>query len=63
MKKLALFGTSIGLATLVFLYTNSNVTTFATLDAEQEASMQHMFNAREGSVGGFDGAGGDCGCN
>lgn len=29
----------------------------------EEASMQHMFNAREGSVGGFGGAGGGCGCN
>lgn len=30
---------------------------------EEEASMQHMFNAREGSMGGFGGAGGGCGCN
>jgi hypothetical protein len=29
----------------------------------EESSMQHMFNAREGSVGGFGGAGGGCGCN
>lgn len=29
----------------------------------EEVSMQHMFNAREGSVGGFGGAGGGCGCN
>jgi hypothetical protein len=32
-------------------------------NAVEEASMQHMFNAREGSVGGFGGAGGGCGCN
>jgi uncharacterized protein YceK len=30
---------------------------------EEETGMQHMFNAREGSVGGFGGAGGGCGCN
>lgn len=30
---------------------------------KEETSMQHMFNAREGSVGGFGGAGGGCGCN
>ncbi len=29
----------------------------------EEVSVQHMFNAREGSVGGFGGAGGGCGCN
>lgn len=29
----------------------------------EETGMQHMFNAREGSVGGFGGAGGGCGCN
>ena len=29
----------------------------------EEASVQHMLNAREGSVGGFGGAGGGCGCN
>lgn len=28
-----------------------------------EIGQQHMFNAREGSVGGFGGAGGGCGCN
>ncbi len=28
-----------------------------------ESSVQHMLNAREGSVGGFGGAGGGCGCN
>jgi len=32
-------------------------------NAVEESSMQHMFNAREGSVGGFGGAGGGCGCN
>lgn len=26
-------------------------------------SQQHMFNSREGSMGGFGGAGGGCGCN
>jgi hypothetical protein len=30
---------------------------------EEQASMNHMFNAREGSMGGFGGAGGGCGCN
>lgn len=30
---------------------------------KEQASMNHMFNAREGSVGGFGGAGGGCGCN
>ena len=29
----------------------------------EETLKQHMFNAREGSVGGFGGAGGGCGCN
>ncbi len=29
----------------------------------EEVAAQHMFNAREGSVGGFGGAGGGCGCN
>jgi hypothetical protein len=29
----------------------------------EETGMQHMFNAREGSIGGFGGAGGGCGCN
>jgi len=29
----------------------------------EESGMQHMFNSREGSVGGFGGAGGGCGCN
>jgi hypothetical protein len=34
------------------------------LDSPKEnTSMNHMFNAREGSVGGFGGAGGGCGCN
>ena len=32
-------------------------------NAAEEASVQHMINAREGSVGGFGGAGGGCGCN
>jgi len=27
------------------------------------AAEQHMLNAREGSSGGFGGAGGGCGCN
>ena len=36
----------------------------ATIEnAKEETAMQHMFNAREGSVGGFGGAGGGCGCN
>ncbi len=36
----------------------------ALLDNPKEVtSMNHMFNAREGSVGGFGGAGGGCGCN
>jgi len=29
----------------------------------EDASIQHMLNAREGSVGGFGRAGGGCGCN
>ena len=29
----------------------------------EEIGKQHMFNAREGSVGGFGGGGGGCGCN
>ena len=29
----------------------------------EEVSVQHMFYAREGTVGGFGGAGGGCGCN
>lgn len=32
-------------------------------NALEEESVQHMLNAREGSVGGFGGAGGGCGCN
>ncbi len=30
---------------------------------KEQSGMNHMFNAREGSVGGFGGAGGGCGCN
>lgn len=30
---------------------------------QEQAGMNHMFNAREGSTGGFGGAGGGCGCN
>jgi hypothetical protein len=30
---------------------------------KEQAGMNHMFNAREGSSGGFGGAGGGCGCN
>lgn len=30
---------------------------------KEQAGMNHMFNAREGSMGGFGGAGGGCGCN
>ena len=30
---------------------------------KEQAGLNHMFNAREGSVGGFGGAGGGCGCN
>ncbi len=29
----------------------------------EEIGKQHMFNAREGSSGGFGGGGGGCGCN
>ena len=32
-------------------------------NVQEETGMQHMFDAREGSVGGFGGAGGGCGCN
>lgn len=32
-------------------------------NGKEQAAMNHMFNAREGSVGGFGGAGGGCGCN
>ncbi len=32
-------------------------------NSKESAAMNHMFNAREGSVGGFGGAGGGCGCN
>jgi len=32
-------------------------------NSAEESSVQHMLNAREGSVGGFGGAGGGCGCN
>ncbi|MBK7890343.1 MAG: DUF4266 domain-containing protein [Bdellovibrionales bacterium] len=30
---------------------------------KEQAGINHMYNAREGSVGGFGGAGGGCGCN
>ncbi len=30
---------------------------------QEQASVNHMYNAREGSVGGMGGAGGGCGCN
>lgn len=30
---------------------------------KEQAGQNHLFNAREGSVGGFGGAGGGCGCN
>lgn len=30
---------------------------------KETVSMNHMFNAREGTVGGLGGAGGGCGCN
>ncbi|MCM2281402.1 MAG: DUF4266 domain-containing protein [Bdellovibrionaceae bacterium] len=30
---------------------------------KETTAMNHMFNAREGSVGGLGGAGGGCGCN
>lgn len=32
-------------------------------NGQEQASINHMYNAREGSVGGFGGAGGGCGCN
>lgn len=32
-------------------------------NSKESAAMNHMFNAREGSTGGFGGAGGGCGCN
>lgn len=32
-------------------------------NGKESSSMNHMFNAREGSVGGLGGAGGGCGCN
>lgn len=32
-------------------------------NAREQAAMNHMFNAREGSSGGLGGAGGGCGCN
>ena len=32
-------------------------------NSKEASAMNHMFNAREGSVGGFGGAGGGCGCN
>lgn len=32
-------------------------------DPKEQAALNHMLNAREGSVGGFGGAGGGCGCN
>lgn len=36
----------------------------ALVESPKEQALQnHMFNAREGSVGGFGGAGGGCGCN
>lgn len=30
---------------------------------KERAGLNHMLNAREGSTGGFGGAGGGCGCN
>ena len=30
---------------------------------KEQAGLNHLYNAREGSVGGFGGAGGGCGCN
>lgn len=30
---------------------------------KEQALQNHLYNAREGSVGGFGGAGGGCGCN
>lgn len=32
-------------------------------NGKEQAAMNHMFNAREGSTGGLGGAGGGCGCN
>jgi hypothetical protein len=32
-------------------------------DGKELKAMNHMYNAREGSVGGLGGAGGGCGCN
>ena len=32
-------------------------------NGKEQASTNHMYNAREGSVGGLGGAGGGCGCN
>ncbi len=32
-------------------------------NSKESMAMNHMFNAREGSVGGLGGAGGGCGCN
>ena len=33
------------------------------INDREQAAMNHMFNAREGSAGGLGGAGGGCGCN
>lgn len=33
------------------------------VNAKEQSAMNHMYNAREGSTGGFGGAGGGCGCN
>lgn len=32
-------------------------------NGKEQASMNHMYNAREASTGGLGGAGGGCGCN
>lgn len=32
-------------------------------NGKEQAAMNHMYNAREGSTGGVGGAGGGCGCN
>jgi hypothetical protein len=32
-------------------------------NGQEQSSLNHMYNAREGSEGGFGGAGGGCGCN
>jgi hypothetical protein len=32
-------------------------------NSQESALINHMLNAREGSVGGFGGSGGGCGCN